>query len=856
VVVVGAGFAGLYMLYRLRAFGFSAIAIEAAEDVGGTWYWNRYPGARCDVPSVDYSYSFDPELDEEWGWTEKFATQPEILAYINHVAEKHDLRRDIRFSTRVEAATWDEGANLWRVRTDSGDEIVCRYYVMATGCLSVPKAPEVEGTAEFRGDVYFTSSWPREGVDFAGKRVGVIGTGSSGIQAIPLIAREAEALVVFQRTPNFSVPARNGAVPDYLRLQLETRRDEYREEARWSRNGSPRPLPTLRVFDVDEGERFRRFEAGWHGGELSSITASFTDLMVDPDANDAVSEFLRDKIRSIVDDPEIAEALCPTDYPFGTKRPCLDTDYYATYNRPNVRLVDLRKTPIDRISERGIETQDESIDLDVIVFATGFDAMTGALLSIDLAGRGGVRLADKWAAGPVTYLGLATAGFPNLFMITGPGSPSVLSNMLVSIEHHVEWIVDCLDHLRSNGFDVVEATPTAEESWGQHVNDCADLTLFPRAASWYMGANVPGKPRVILPYVGGVGPYRKACVEVVDRGYLGFVLSGGGRVHHNDGIVRRLQPDVAALLEAREALNLPDVAGAPVEVVRAHTAALAAGRPPGPEVGELVDGTLPGPAGDLVYRLFRPESDGPHGVVVYFHGGGWVVGSHDSDDPFCRDLCARSDALVVSVGYRLAPEAPFPAAVEDGLAAVDWIADHARELGGIPGALAVCGWSAGGNIAAVVCRLARDAGRPAISGQVLLNPVTDADMTRVGYVENGTGFILTADLMRSFWDHYAPVEDRADPRASPLRATDLGGLPPALVVTCEFDPLRDEGAAYARALSAAGVAARHVDCRGQIHTSVIAVDVIRSAAAVRAEVASELRGFLSGVPTAGLLTSG
>ena len=849
VVVVGAGFSGLYTLHRLRQLGFSSTLLEAADDVGGTWYWNRYPGARCDIPTTDYAYTFDPELDEEWTWSEKYATQPEILDYLRHVADKYDLRRDIRFSTRVDTAVWDDDARLWRVRTGDGDEIRTRFYVMATGCLSLPKSPDIEGADRFVGEVYFTSRWPHEGVDFTGKRVGVIGTGSSGIQSIPLIAEQAEQLTVFQRTPNFSIPANNGPASEDVLAALEADRDGYREAARWSRGGIPTDPPELMAATVPEDARRERFETAYESGELFQILGIFADQLTNPAANDVVAEMIREKIREIVDDPETADTLCPTDHPFGTKRPCLDTNYYQTFNLPHVRLVDLRRQPIATITESGIETVDETFEFDAIVYATGFDAMTGALVAVDMTGRDGVTLEQKWADGPVTYLGLTTVGLPNLFMVTGPGSPSVLSNMTVSIEQHVEWVTDCLVHLRQHGFETIEPTEVAEAGWVQHVNDCADITLYPVANSWYMGANVPGKPRVFLPYIGGVDVYRGACDEVVERDYLGFTLRGTDGTQCNDGVVRRLQPDVALVLDLMAGLELPPIETMSVTDARAFVEESAAVRPPGPDVAEIVDGVLPGVEGDLRYRLYRPEGPGPHAIVVYFHGGGWVLGDHQSDDPFCRDLCVRSDAVVVSVDYRHAPEHRFPAAADDAFAAVQWVAANAVELGGVPGQLAVAGWSAGANIAAVACRLARDAGGPAIVGQLLVTPVTDCDLTRASYSENGDGYILTKPLMEWFWDHYADPQDRSDSKASPLRAEDLSDLPPAMVVTCEFDPLRDEGRAYAEALAAAGVPTRHLSARGHIHTSLTMVDVVLSGTDARAEMAQMLgERFEASVP--------
>ena len=842
VVVVGAGVAGLYLLHRLRRAGMSVRAFESGSDVGGTWYWNRYPGARCDIQSIDYSYSFDTELDETWTWSEKYATQPEILRYLGHVADKHDLRRDIQFSTRVDKAVWDDEASNWIVRTDKGEEVRARHYVMATGCLSLPKAAEIAGSDRFAGEVYYTSRWPHEGVDFTGKRVGVIGTGSSGIQSIPIMAAQAQQMTIFQRTPNFSIPAGNGPIPTEKLAAIDGRRAEYREEAKWSRGGVPVPNVEIRALAVSEEERQAAYEAAWEAGELT-ILGTFSDLLVNNAANETLAEFIRNKIRSIVHDPETAEALCPKDYPFGTKRPCLDTGYYETFNLPHVSLVDLRKHPITTITETGIDTSDASYEFDAIVFATGFDAMTGAIVAVDITGRDGTQLKDKWAHGPKTYLGLTTVGFPNFFMVTGPGSPSVLSNMAVSIEQHVDWIADTLERMRADGFSVIEPTETAEAGWIRHVNDCGDITLYPQANSWYMGANVPGKPRVFLPYVGGVDAYRKACVEVVDRGYLGFEMRGPGKVQRNDGLIRTLQPDVQFLLEFIGTMDLPAIESMSADEARVFSNAGAAVRPPGPDVGEIIDGTFPGAAGDLNYRLYRPATPGPHPIVAYFHGGGWVLGSHDSDDPFCRDLCVRSGAIILSADYRHAPEARFPAAPDDGFAAVQWIAANAEALGGIPGQLAVAGWSAGANVAAVVCQMARDLGGPAILGQMLLTPVTDSDLGTVSYVDNSEGNILTAALMGWFWDHYADPSDRTHPKASPLRAESLADLPPALVVTAEFDPLRDEGAAYANAMAAAGVAVRHIAARGHIHTSITAVDVILSGAPIRAEIANALRSF-------------
>jgi cation diffusion facilitator CzcD-associated flavoprotein CzcO/acetyl esterase/lipase len=849
VAVVGAGFAGLYLLHRLRKAGFSTVGLESGGDVGGTWYWNRYPGARCDIQTTDYSYTFDPELETAWTWSEKYATQPEILRYLGFVADRYDLRRDIRFGTTVTAATWDERAQRWQLATSDGAPVSCRYYVMASGCLSTPKPPEIEGFPDFKGEVYFTGRWPHEDVDFTGKRVAVIGTGSSGIQSIPLIAAQAAHLTVFQRTPNFVLPAHNGPAPAERVAARQNDVAAFREQARWSMAGVPLPPATDFSWQMDDTERRARFEKAWAAGDLVVMLSQlWADQAVDVDGNTLVADLLREKVRAAVEDPALAEALTPYDHPFGSKRPCLDTGYYATYNRPDVTLVNLRQEPIRSITATGIRTGRRTVEVDAIVFATGFDAMTGAITAIHpIAGRDGRSIAEAWANGPQTYLGLTVAGFPNLFMVTGPGSPSVLSNMMVSIEQHVDWIADRLVAMREAGFTTIEATETAQAGWQRHNADCSMITLHRLANTWYTGANVPGKAQGVMPYTGGVGPYRGICNEVVDRGMLGFRLTGPGVAEQcNDGEVVRLQPDVRLVLNMLAGMNLPPLESFGAQGARDFVAQVNAGRPAGRPVGETADGTIPVAGGSLPYRLYRPATPGPHPVVVYFHGGGWVLGDEQSDDPFCRDLCRRSGMIFVSVGYRHAPEHRFPTAAEDGYAALRWIAKHAAELGGWPGPVSVAGWSAGGNIAAVTCQLARDRGGPQVAGQLLVCPVTDCTFDRPSYVENATGYFLTRSLMYWFWDLYCSPADRTDPRVSPLRGR-LSGLPPAFVVTCEFDPLRDEGIAYADALAAAGVAVEQLQARGHFHSSFPMVDVVVTGAPGRAEMARALRRF-AGLP--------
>jgi cyclohexanone monooxygenase len=521
-VVVGAGFAGLYMLHKLRELGLTARAFEVGTGVGGTWFWNRYPGARCDVESVEYSYQFSEELQQEWEWTERYAGQPEILSYINHVADRFDLRRDIQFETRVVSAAFDEDDITWTVATDRGDRVRARFVIMATGCLSSANVPEFKGADLFGGETYHTGRWPHEGVDFRGKRVGVIGTGSSGIQSIPIIAEQAEHLTVFQRTPSYSVPARNGPLDAE---EVRAIKDDYagfraRNSTMVTAFGSRTPVNDVSAIATDVSERDREFERRWEIGGFQFM-GSFNDLLLLPDANETAAEFVRQKIRDTVRDPEVAARLVPSNV-IGCKRLCLDTGYFETFNRDNVDLVDVSESPIE-IAATGIRVDDDEFELDCIVYATGFDAMTGALFAIDIRGRDDVSLRDAWSDGPRTYLGLGVVGFPNLFSITGPGSPSVLTNMVVAIEQHVEWIATCIDYLGQHDYRGIEATTDAQDAWVAWVNMVADLTLYPRCNSWYLGANVPGKPRVFMPLI-GFPPYAEKCAQVAADDYEGFAL--------------------------------------------------------------------------------------------------------------------------------------------------------------------------------------------------------------------------------------------------------------------------------------------------------------------------------------------
>ena len=521
-VIVGAGFAGLFMLHRLRGLGLSTRVYEAGSGIGGTWYWNRYPGARCDVESMEYSYQFSNELEQQWEWTERYAGQAEILKYINHVADRFNLHKDIELNARVSSAVYDEPSRRWIVTSESGS-VAAQYCIMATGCLSSPNKPDFKGLDSFAGSTYHTGNWPHHGVDFSDKRVGIIGTGSSAIQSIPVIAAEADHLTVFQRTPNYSIPARNGPLAPTVQQEVKANYKQMREENSqmpfgWGANLGLREDSAL---DATPEERHFEYEKRWQAGGLPFIGA-FGDLLYSQDANDTAAEFVRGKIREIVRDPAVAETLSP-DNVVGCKRLCADSGYYETFNRPNVTLVDVNKTPIEEITATGLRTTTDDYPVDCIVFATGFDAMTGALFAIDIRGRENISLEEKWSAGPRTFLGLGTAGFPNVFTITGPGSPSVLSNMLPSIEQHVNWIADCITYIAEHGHKSIEVTTEAEDAWVDHVNEVADGTLFPSCNSWYLGSNVPGKPRVFMPYL-GFPPYVQKCNEIAASGYKGFEL--------------------------------------------------------------------------------------------------------------------------------------------------------------------------------------------------------------------------------------------------------------------------------------------------------------------------------------------
>ena len=525
-IIVGAGFSGMYQLLSLRdKLGLSAKVLEAGDGVGGTWYWNRYPGARCDSESHSYMFYFSKELVHEWEWSERYPQQPEILRYLNYVADKFKLRPDIALNTRMQTAKYDETTNRWLVTTDRGDQYSAKYLITGVGCLSSANLPKIEGLSDFKGKWYHTGQWPHEGVDFKGKRVAVIGTGSTGIQAIPVIAEQASHLTVFQRTANFSLPARHHPLSDEFKQYAKEHAEDIYKIMTTNTNGHPFAIVDRSALEVSDQEREAIFEEQWKMGGFQ-FRAAFNDILTSQEANDTAAEFIRKKIREIVRNPKTAELLADIDHPFAAKRPPIDADYFETYNRDNVELISIRETPLERITSKGIKTSDREYEFDIIVFATGFDAMTGSLLKMDITGRDKRSLKDYWNAGPRTYLGLQVPGFPNMFTITGPGSPSVLCNMPPAIEQHVNWITDCIRHMQEKGLERVETTEQASDYWQQQVDDAANATLLPKVKhSWYLGANVPGKPQVFMPYAGGLARYREICNEMVAKDYQGFEFS-------------------------------------------------------------------------------------------------------------------------------------------------------------------------------------------------------------------------------------------------------------------------------------------------------------------------------------------
>lgn len=819
IVVVGAGFSGLYAVHRFRNLqGLSVQAFDAGAGPGGVWHWNRYPGARCDFESIFYSYSFDEDLQREWRWSERFAAQPEILAYLEHVCDRFDLRRSFRFNTRVTSAVWNEETARWIVRTDDGAVTEARYFINAAGSFSVVKRSDFPGQEDFRGTVLHTRDWPAAGVDLTGKRVAVIGTGSTGIQVIQAIAKGVASLTVFQRTANFACPLGNRPMTDEEFEQVVADYPRLREESRASLAGAAYPrAQRSALWDTPE-ERRRVYDEYYDGGGFRMLTSTYFDLIYNLEANKTAQDYIRERIRERVNDPETAELLSPNNHPYGVKRATFESGYYETFNLPHVRLVDARSTPIERITSTGLATTAEEFEFDVIVLATGYDVGAAALMQMGVVGRDGLTLDKRWSNGQRAYLGAATYGFPNLFHINGPQGPAALFNNPIAIEDSVDFVSALIAQAEGKAVRAVEVTEAAEERYDQLVREVANATLFPTAPTWYMGDNISEKPRSPLSLFTGAPLFRAITAEAEARGFSGFSFDGEQRPIPS---LVRLDGAAAFLLAGMMNMGQKPLEEASLQEARAAMDSFALMQLPVPTGVAITEVEYSGAGGPRTARLYRPPvGDGPLPVIVFIHGGGWIGGSLDAFHEPSATLAARTGALVVSPDYRLAPEHPFPAATDDTFEALQWVADHIQDYGGDPTRLAVGGESAGGNLAAVAALRARNEGGPQLSAQVLITPITDPLADNASRREFAHGPVISVELGRRMSSLYAAdPRDLQSPLVAPAKAGNFEGLPPTLVVTMEIDPLRDEGEDYARALQAAGIPTvlRRVD--GLFHTA-------------------------------------
>ncbi|MGM7648438.1 flavin-containing monooxygenase [Nocardia sp. JW2] len=855
VIVIGAGFSGLYAVHKFRDdLGLSVQAFEAAESVGGVWWWNRYPGARCDAPSVFYSYSFSDELARGWQWSEAFASQPEILRYLDYVADTLDIRKSFTFNTRVVSTIWDDDAQLWTVTTDTGESHTARFVASASGNLSVPKgSEEFPGMDSFAGEVHFTSRWPETPVDLAGKRVGVIGTGSTGIQVITEISKTVGHLTVFQRTANFAAPSRNESIaPDRQRWLADNYR-QVREGDRATFFGlriDEPPLPSSHA--VSAQERRERYDKMYAKGGINFLGSTFADILTDEAANELISDYLREKIRERVTDPKTADLLCPTDHPLGSKRICMEDSYFEVYNRDNVELVDVRAEPIVRITESGVRTTENAYPLDVIIMATGFDAFTAPLFGLGIEGRNGVKLSEQWQDGPAALAGIAVNGFPNLFTLTGPTTPLALYNNAVAAEDHVGLAAGLIRYVLESGATTIEATAEAAGKWQGIADGLLASSLLPKADSWYLGANVPGKTRATFVWVASGVLFWTLVADIVSHDYGGFAVDGKARavppLLKLDSSCARLLDAMLLAGEERKPLRERDI-----EQYRAEVAALTSmlATPPRDLPGmKVLDEQYPGPGGEQLIRLYIPEREAPLPVLVYYFGGGFVVGSVESMDSTLRALADELGVIVAAPSYRLAPEHPFPAATDDAFAALIWVEDNIDSFGGDATRIVVSGESAGGNLAAVTTLRARDENGPDLAGQVLIMPVIDGEATTGSRVEFADGPILTADAIETMWSYYlGDAADRSSQYLVPSRAASFEGLPPTLVVTAECDPLRDEGEEYGALLRSAGISVTVRRLIGLVHGSFALSGAIPRAREVTEAMAAHLAAITDREPT-------
>ncbi|WP_189491092.1 flavin-containing monooxygenase [Streptomyces antnestii] len=824
-VVIGAGFAGVYAVHKLRdEVGLQVRGIEAAETVGGVWHWNRYPGARCDVHSTSYSYSFSDELTQSWEWTEAYAPQPEIKAYLNHAADCLDVRKEFAFNTRVTSVVWEDDEQRWTVSTDRGDTYSAQFVVGAQGNLSVAKDPtEFVGLDNFQGEKYFTSSWPAEEVDFSGKRVCLVGTGSTGTQIAEVIAKTAGHLTIMQRTANFAVPGLNHTVEPEQRTWNAQNAAALRARDRLNFYGVTigedlAPLPS--AAGMPDDERQALFDTNWPAGG-DAFLQIIADLVVNEESNKHVSDYVRDRIRDRVNDPEVAELLCPTDHPILSKRIVLENGYYDIFNQDNVSLVSVKNNPIERYTERGLRLADGTAhEFDMIVMATGFDSITGPVKALGLRGRNGVALDDVWADGPVTYVGSAIPGFPNFFLIVGPTGPAAFYNNPVSIEDFVDHTASAIKSTLDSGCGVIEATEDAARRWYAIASGLFDNSLLPYANSWYRGVNVPGKkPATYILLASGV-LWRAYAAAIKASGMGGFAL---------DGVERSVPPVLklgwaATRLFDEMLLQLagetpPPLRELDIATYREMADGFTAAGGIAPRDLAVADTTYSGPGGDLPMRVFTPRGEAPKPVVMYLFGGGFVSGSVEAHDNLLRLMADELDVVVAAPQYRLAPENPFPAAPDDAYAALQWVAANIDSYGGDPERIVIAGESSGGNLAAVTALRARDEHGPALIGQALFEPAIDAEADTASRREYAEDWLMSAADAATCWSYYLgeDLKHAASPLASPLRASSLVGLPPAAVVTAECDILRDEGEQYAAALQQAGVPTTLVRMPGTVH---------------------------------------
>jgi cation diffusion facilitator CzcD-associated flavoprotein CzcO/acetyl esterase/lipase len=845
VVIVGAGFSGLYATHRLRNVeGLSVQCFEAGEGPGGVWYWNNYPGARCDFESIYYSYSFDEELQREWRWTERFAAQPEILSYLNHVADRFDLRRSFRFNTRVTSAVWDDETKRWTVGTDDGAVTTARFFVNAAGAFGTSKKNDFPGQEDFTGTVLHTGRWPASGVDLDGKRVAVIGTGSTGIQVIQTIAPQVAELTVFQRTANFACRLGNRPLTDEDREQAVADFATIRDVSRTIMSGAPYPRALRSALMDTPEERAKVYDEYYNGGGFRMLNSTYYDLLFNAEANKTAADYIRDRIRERVRDPQVAELLCPNDHPYGVKRATFESNYYEAFNLPHVHLVDARTNPIVRITDKGIETTAKEYEFDVIVLATGYDVGAGALTQMGVVGRDGRKLADQWAEhGQRAYIGTVTEGFPNLFHINGPQTAAALYNNPLSIEDSVDFIAELIGYINEHGYSAAEASAAAEKRYFDLVCEVGDATLIPTAVTWYMGDNIPGKKRAPLALFTGAPMARAIQAEVKAAGYGGFVFDGEERPI--TGLIR-LHGSAVFFLAGMMNMGAKPLEECTLEEARAAMESFKFMQLPVPDDVDIRDVRYPTGGSERTVGLYRPPVEGPLPVVVFLHGGGWIGGSLDMYDEPCATLARRVGALVVAPDYRLAPEHPFPAAVDDTVAALRWAADHISEYGGDPERIVVAGESAGANLATVAARRLRDEGGPALRAQVLITPPVDFLAETESRRQFANGPILSMEAAERMGAIYLGDPANAlSPDASPARAADLSELPPTLVVTMEIDPSRDEAEDYARALADAGVSTvcRRID--GLFHTTFELSAAIPRAAEIHAAIAEFLAPLLS-----------